>query len=140
MKRFTSALLLAALPAIGHATALDDSLTCKISAHEFIAGLVGQQLIEPKPMHVEDNSVNAFWPAPGQHLSAYGFSVFAIVGFQQDDTLFRTGSGKPIARSAYGAVVVGRQSKVEAAVRASGNQAIVYHAGPMLTAIFCKQD
>lgn len=140
MKRFTSALLLAALPVIGHAAALDEQLTCKMSAHEFIGGLIDQQLIEPKPMHVEDNSINAFWPAHGQHLSAYGFSVFAIVGFQQDDVLFRTGSGKPIARSAYGAVVVGSQSKVEAAVRAAGNPAIVYHAGPMLTAIFCKQD
>lgn len=140
MKRFTSALLLAALPVIGHAAALDEQLTCKMSAHEFVGGLIDQQLIERKPMHVEDNSINAFWPAHGQHLSAYGFSVFAIVGFQQDDVLFRTGSGKPIARSAYGAVVVGSQGKVEAAVRAAGNPAIVYHAGPMLTAIFCKQD
>jgi len=140
MKRFTSALLLSALPMIGHAAALDDSLTCKLSAHEFIGGLIEQQLIEPKPMRVEDNSINAFWPAHDQHLSAYGFSVFAIVGFQQDDALFRAGSGKPIARSAYGAVVFGSQSKVEAAVRAAGNQAIVYHAGPFLTAIFCKQN
>jgi len=141
MKRFTTALLLAALPVIGHAAeTLDEPLTCKMSAHDFIGGLIDQQLIERKPMHVEDNSVNAFWPAPGQHLSAYGFSVFAIVGFQQDDPLFRTGSGQPIARSAYGAVVVGSQSKVEAAVRAAGNQAIVHHAGPMLTAIFCKQE
>lgn len=140
MKRFTFALLLAALPVIGHAAALEDSLTCKVSAHEFISGLIDEQLIEPKPMHVEDNSINAFWPTHGQHLSAYGFSVFAIVGFQQDDALFRTGSGRPIARSAYGAVVVGSQSKVEAAVRAAGSQAIIHHAGPMLTAIFCKQD
>lgn len=103
MKRFTSALLLAALPALGHAAALDDSLTCKLSAHDFISGLIDQQLIEPSPMRVEDNSINAYWPAHGQHLSAYGFSVFAIVGFQQDDSLFRTGNGKPIARSAYGA-------------------------------------
>jgi hypothetical protein len=140
MKRFTSALLLAALPALGHAAALDDSLTCKSSAHDFISGLIDQQLIEPSPMRVEDNSINAYWPAHGQHLSAYGFSVFAIVGFQQDDSLFRNGNGKPIARSAYGAVVVGSQSKVEAAVRAAGNPAIVYHAGPFLTAIFCKQN
>ncbi|HTH61337.1 MAG TPA: hypothetical protein VL689_14390 [Paraburkholderia sp.] len=140
MKRFTFALLLAALPVFGHAAALDDSLTCKISAHEFIGGLIDQQLIEPHPMRVEDNSINAFWPAHGQHLTAYGFSVFAIVGFQQDDPLFRTGSGKPIARSAYGAVVVGSRSKVEDAVRAAGNPAIVHHAGPLLTAIFCQQD
>ncbi|HEY1609424.1 MAG TPA: hypothetical protein VGG24_09165 [Paraburkholderia sp.] len=140
MKRFTSLLLLAALPVIGHAAALDDSLTCKMSAHEFIGGLIDQQLIEPRPMRVEDNSINAFWPKHDQHLTAYGFSVFAIVGFQQDDALFETGSGKPLARSAYGAVVVGSQSKVEAAVRAAGNPAIVHHAGPLLTVIFCQQD
>jgi hypothetical protein len=140
MKRFTFTLLLAALPLVGHAAALDDSLTCKMSAHEFIGGLIDQQLIEPRPMRVEDNSINAFWPVHGQHLTAYGFSVFAIVGFQQDDALFRIGNGKPIARSAYGAVVIGSQSKVEAAVRAAGNQAIVHHAAPMLTAIFCQQN
>ncbi|PXW25517.1 hypothetical protein [Paraburkholderia caballeronis] len=143
MKRLTRlalALLLAALPAIGRPATLDDLLTCRMSAHEFVSGLVDQQLIEPKPMRVEDNSINAFWPAHDQHLTAYGFSVFAIVGFQQDDPLFRTGSGKPIARSAYGAVVLGSQGKVEAAVRAAGNAAIVYHAAPLLTAIFCKQD
>jgi hypothetical protein len=140
MKRFTFALLLAAMPVIGHATELDDSLACKMSAHEFIGGLIDQQLIEPRPMRVEDNSINAFWPVHGQQLTAYGFSVFAIVGFQQDDALFHTGDGKPIARSAYGAVVVASQSKVEAAVRAAGTPAIVHHAGPLLTAIFCKQN
>jgi len=140
MKRFTSALLLAALPVVGHAAALDHSLTCKMSAHDFIGGLIGRQLIEPQPMRVEENSINAFWPEHGEHLSAYGFSVFALVGFQQDDPLFRTGSGKPVARSAYGAVVFGSQQKVEDAVRAAGSPAIVHHAGPMLTAIFCKQD
>lgn len=140
MKRFFVALLFAALPLVGHAATLDDSLTCKMSAHDFIGGLVDQNLIDAKPMKVEDNSINAFWPAHGQGLTAYGFSVFAIVGFQQDDPLFHTGSGKPIARSAFGAVVVGTRGKVEAAVRAAGSSAIVYHAGPLLTAIFCQQN
>ncbi|MDR3101415.1 MAG: hypothetical protein LBV73_30665 [Paraburkholderia sp.] len=144
MKRLTfAAFLLGALPFVSpasHAAALDDALTCKESAHTFISGLIDQKLINAKPMRVESNSINAFWPARGEHLTAYGFSVFAIVGFQQDDPLFRTGSGKPIARSAYGAVVVATQSRVQAALDAAGNTAIVHHAGPLLTAIFCQQD
>ncbi|WP_322042231.1 hypothetical protein [Paraburkholderia sp. J67] len=144
MKRLSlAALLLAALPFVpltGHAAALDDSLTCKESAHDFISGLIDQKLIDGKPMRVESNSINAFWPAHGQRMTAYGFSVFAIVGFQQNDPIFKTGDGKPIARSAYGAVVVGTQAKVQAALDAVGNTAIVHHAGPLLTAIFCQQD
>ncbi|MCG5076018.1 hypothetical protein [Paraburkholderia tagetis] len=144
MKRLTfAAFLLGALsfvPLTGHAAALDDSLTCKESAHDFISGLIDQKLIDAKPMKVESNSINAFWPAHGQQLTAYGFNVFAIVGFQQNDPLFQTGSGKPIARSAYGAVVVATQGRVQAALDAVGNTAIVYHAGPLLTAIFCQQD
>jgi hypothetical protein len=141
MKRtFLLALLLAALPLAGHAAALDESLTCQQSAHEFVSGLIDQKLIEPLPFRVEDNSINAFWPAHGEHMTAYGFSVFAIVAFQEDDPLFHIGNGKPIARSAYGAVVVGSQEKVQAALTEAGNTAIVHHAGPLLTAIFCQQD
>jgi hypothetical protein len=134
------ALLFTALPLTGHAAALDEWLTCKESAHDFISSLIEQKLIAPDATRVEPNSINAFWPMHGQHLTAYGFSVFAIVGFQEDDPLFRTGSGKPIARSAYGAVVFGSQEKVQAALNEAGNTAIVHHAGPMLTAIFCQQD
>jgi hypothetical protein len=146
MKRFTFAALslcLAVLPFLAgnaRAAVIDDSLTCNESAHDFISGLIDQNLIEPKAMRVESNSINAFWPAHGQRMTAYGFSVFAVVGFQKDDPLFRTGDGKPIAQSAYGAVVVGTQAKVQAALTAAGNNAIVHHAGPMLTAIFCQQD
>jgi hypothetical protein len=146
MKRFTFAALtlcLALLPFLSgnaRAAAIDDTLTCNESAHDFISGLIDQNLIDPKPMRVESNSINAFWPAHGQRMTAYGFSVFAVVGFQKDDALFRTGNGKPIATSAYGAVVVATQAKVQAALTAAGNNAIVHHAGPMLTAIFCQQD
>ncbi|SDC61010.1 hypothetical protein [Paraburkholderia lycopersici] len=144
MKRFSFiALFLAILPFLAgnaRAAAIEDSLTCNESAHEFISGLIARKLIDPKPMKVESNSINAFWPARGQHMTAYGFSVFAVVGFQKDDPLFQTGDGKPIAASAYGAVVVGTQANVQAALTAAGNAAIVHHAGPLLTAIFCQQD
>jgi len=130
-----------ALPLAAHAQTLEASLTCEESAHEFVSGLIGRGLIEPTPMRVESNSINAFWPAHGEHMTAYGYTVFAIVGFEQDDALFQKGSGKPIARSAYGAVVLGSDRKVGAAVTEAGNHtAIVYHAGPLLTAIFCKQE
>lgn len=134
------ALLLAALPPAARAATLDDSLTCKESAHTFISDLIDQKLIAPKASRVESNSINAFFPEHGQHMTAYGFSVFAVVGYQQDDPLFKTGDGKPIGRSAYGAVVFGSQEKVQNALDQAGNGAIVHHAGPMLTAIFCKQD
>ena len=145
MKRFLFrplliALLLSALPFAARAASLDAALVCDESAHKFIADLAARQLIDPKPMRVESNSINAFWPAHGQRMTAYGFSVFAVVGFQKDDPLFKTGDGKPIAPSAYGAVVVGTQAKVQAALTAAGNNAIVHHAGPLLTAIFCQQD
>ncbi|CAG9248392.1 hypothetical protein [Paraburkholderia unamae] len=144
MKRFPVAVFFATAIACfannARAVVIDDSLTCKESAHDFISALIDQKLIQPKPMRVESNSINAFWPAQGQHMTAYGFSVFAVVGFQKDDPLFRTGDGKPIAPSAYGAVVVATQAKVQAALTAAGNNAIVHHAGPLLTAIFCQQD
>ncbi len=140
MKRLSFAFLLAAAPLFAHAATLDDSLTCKESAHDFVQGLIDQNLIQPSAMRVEANSINAFWPVHGQTLTAYGFNVFAIVGYQQDDPLFKSGKGTPIAHSAYGAVVVGSQAKVQAALSAAGNNATVHHAGPMLTAIFCKQD
>lgn len=130
------------MPLASHAaTALDDRLGCRESAHAFIAGLIDQHLIETKPMRVASDSINAFRPASGQELTAYGFSVFAVVGFQQDDPLFAHGSGTPIGRSAYGAVVFGGDGKVKAALAAAGNTApIVQHVNLFMTAIFCKQD
>ncbi|PLZ04317.1 hypothetical protein CY652_01185 [Burkholderia sp. WAC0059] len=141
MKRFFLSFCVAALPLCSQAAApLDDALTCSESAHTFVSGLIDQQLIESQPMRVESNSINAFWPQRGVHLRAYGFTVFAIVGYEENDPLFHTGSGTPIAPSAYGAVVLGSLAKVQAAVAAAGNTtAIVHHAGPLLTAIFCQQ-
>jgi hypothetical protein len=138
--RIASALACAALPALSHALALDGQLDCKSTAHAFIAPLLQQQLIEDKPMHVEPNSVNAFRPVKGSHLTAFGFDVYAVVGYQKDDAIFRQGSGQPIADTAYGAVVIGRDSAVEPKVRAAGSDATVHHVAPFITAIFCKPD
>ncbi|SDH97108.1 hypothetical protein [Paraburkholderia phenazinium] len=140
---FSSALLAlaaAALPLACHATALDAPLACDESGHQFIADLAQQQLIDPTPMRVESNSINAFRPAKGADLSAFGFHVFAVVGFEKDDPMFKTGDGEPLANSAYGAVVFGSDTSVQNAVTQAGSTAIVHHVGPHITAIFCKRN
>ncbi|MEQ5843874.1 hypothetical protein N0A02_30905 [Paraburkholderia acidicola] len=133
-----SAALISAAPLLAHAAALDAPLACNESAHRFIADLADQQLIDPKPNRVESNSINAFSPAHGADLTAYGFRVIAIVGFEKDDPMFRNGDGEPVAKSAYGAVVFGGTDKVKAAVTEAGSSAIVHHVAPFVTAIFCK--
>ena len=40
-------------------------------------------------MHVEANSVNAFRPTHGSDLTAFGFRVYAILGYERDDELFK---------------------------------------------------
>ena len=140
MKYVLSSLLLAWLPSLCTAAALDAPLACNVSAHRFIADLAQQHLIDPQPMRVESNSINAFRPARGASMSAFGFSVFAVVGFEQDDPLFRPGNGEPLAKSAYGAVVFGADDKVQAAVSAAGSSAIVHHVAPHITAIFCNRS
>jgi hypothetical protein len=145
MKHVFSSVLIAlsatVLPLAGHAaTALDASLGCNESGHQFIADLAQQQLIEATPMRVESNSINAFRPAKGADLTAFGFHVFAVVGFEKDDPMFRTGDGEPLANSAYGAVVWGNDSSVQDAVTQGGSTAIVHHVAPHVTAIFCKRD
>ena len=102
----------AALPLTSHAAALDAPLACNESGHQFIADLAQQQLIDPKPTRVESNSINAFSPTQGADLTAFGFRVFAVVGYEKDDPMFRVGDGEPVARSAYGVVVFGSESKV----------------------------
>lgn len=144
MKRpFSSVLLLlatAALPLSSFAAALDTPLTCNESGHQFIADLTQQQMIDPKPMRVESNSINAFSPASGADLTAFGFRVFAVVGYEKDDPMFRVGDGEPVASSAYGVVVLGSESNVRNAISSSGSTAIVHHVAPLVTAIFCKRS
>lgn len=138
---YATALAAVACPlACRASTALDAPLTCDESAHQFIGALAGEQLIDTQPMRVEANSINAFWPSKGSALTAFGFDVFAVVGFEKDDPLFRNGAGEPIATSAYGVVVFGGESSVEAAVAQAHSSAIVHHVAPHVTAIFCKRS
>ncbi|MDE1182245.1 hypothetical protein [Paraburkholderia sp.] len=142
----TSVVVLAVsvLPVSAHAVeagaALDAPLTCNESAHAFVSALAAQQLIDPKPMRVESNSINAFWPARGAAMTAFGFRVFAVVGYEKDDPIFRVGDGAPLANSAYGVVVFGGESSVQSAITTAGSTAIVHHVAPHITAIFCKRS
>src|ERR1044072_7000077 len=125
MKRFFSVLLAlaAALPLITYATVLDAPLACNESGHQFIADLAEQRAIDPKPRRVESNSINAFTTASGADLSAFGFHVFALVGYEKDHPMFRVGDGESVASSAYGVVVFGSESKVRNAVAGTGSTA-----------------
>ncbi|MEM5385006.1 hypothetical protein VSR68_15585 [Paraburkholderia phymatum] len=128
---------LCALPA--RALELDAQLVCKTDAHTFIQALLDDQYIDPKPMRVEANSVNAFRPLHGRDLTAFGFRVYAILGYQRDDAIFRQGKGKAEADSIYGAVVSGPSESVRVRVQQAGSGATVKQVLPfVLTAIVCS--
>ncbi|SAL35687.1 hypothetical protein AWB73_03454 [Caballeronia turbans] len=137
--RIALTVTLASLGALAHAKPIDAQLDCKSTAHDFVAPLQRDGLLETRPMRVEPNSVNAFKPVKGATLTAYGFKVYVVVAYQKDDPIFRPGKGEPIADSAYGAVVWGGDKEVEQQVRAAGSDADVHHVAPFITAIFCKQ-
>ncbi len=125
-------------PVLCHAHSLDPQLDCKSSAHEFIAPLLDDQFIDPTPMRVEANSVNAFRPTHSSNLTAFGFHVYAVFGFEQDHPMFKQGSGQPATASAYGVVVTGPAESVEARVREAGSDAVIREVIPLLlTAVFC---
>jgi hypothetical protein len=126
-------------PALCHAHALDPQLDCQSSAHEFIAPLLDEQSIDPTPMRVEANSVNAFRPSHGSNLTAFGFHVYAVFGYEQDDPMFKQGSGQPTTASAYGVVVTGAAESVETRARKAGSDAVIREVVPLLlTAVFCN--
>ncbi|MFM0501393.1 hypothetical protein [Paraburkholderia caffeinilytica] len=125
--------------AVCKADALDTQLDCQSSPHDFIAPLLDQQSIDPKPMRIEANSVNAFRPARGSNLTAFGFHVYAVFGYEQNDPIFKQGSGQPVASPTYGVVVTGSAASVEASVRRAGSDAAIREVVPLfLTAVFCS--
>ena len=126
------------LPSIAHALALDDALSCGDRAHGYITSLQTRQLIADHPLHVEDNAINVFWPAHDAGLTALGFKVYVVIGYQQDDPMFKTGSGEPLKGSLYGVVVSGGTAEVAKAISDAGTPAQSKHAGPFLTAIYCR--
>jgi hypothetical protein len=122
-----------------HALALDAQFDCKSDAHTFIESLVTDQYIDPNPMRVEANSVNAFRPIRGRDLTVFGFRVYAVLGYQQDDAMFKKGNGEAASSSIYGAVVSGPAESVKLRVTQAGSDAIVRQVMPLiLTAIVCS--
>ncbi|MFM0731773.1 hypothetical protein PQQ52_14920 [Paraburkholderia sediminicola] len=125
--------------AVCNAYALDTQLDCQSSPHDFIAPLLNEQSIDPKPMRIEANSVNAFRPTRGSNLTAFGFHVYAVFGYEPDDPMFKQGSGQPVKPSRYGVVVTGSAESVEASVRRAGSDAVIHEVIPLLlTAVFCN--
>ena len=131
--------LLYSLPAVSHE--LDAQLDCTSNAHSFIASLQSDQFIETQPMHVESNSVNAFRPTRGSQLTAFGFRVYAVLGYARDDELFHKGSGEAMAGSLYGVVVFGTSESVKTHLHDAGSDAMVHEVMPLImTAVLCKSN
>ncbi|ABC39544.1 hypothetical protein [Burkholderia thailandensis] len=129
------ATLAIASSAYADSQALDAALDCSSTGHAFVAPLAASGAIRSQPMHVEANSMNAF--RTNRTLTAYGFPVYVVLGYQANDPLFTHGDGEPIGDWAYGVVVRGSEQAVEAKVREAGSRAVVKNAFPFLTAIVC---
>jgi hypothetical protein len=139
-------LLLTAIGAGFHAAPsdaheLDAQLDCTSNAHSFIASLQSDQYIEQTPMHVEANSVNAFRPTRGSELTAFGFRVYAVLGYEQNDEMFHKGSGEAMSGSLYGVVVFGPSDSVKTHLQDAGSDAAVHEVMPLImTAVLCKSS
>ncbi|MGU7774726.1 hypothetical protein ACV229_31705 [Burkholderia sp. MR1-5-21] len=121
------------------ARTLDEQFTCKSNAHAFIGNLINDQSIDPAPIRVEPNSVNAFRPKHATDLTVYGLRVRAVFGYQPGDPIFRPGNGKISSGPVYGAVVFGSTESVEALSRKAGGRAEIQQVIPlMLSAIVCE--
>lgn len=126
------------MPQIAKAQSRDEQFDCKSNPHEFISALIEEKSIDPKPSRVEANSVNAFRPAHGSRLSAFGFPIYVVLGYARDDTLFRRGAGKEIDSPVYGVVVSAPAESVRTRVREANSDATVHSVVPLLlTAIVC---
>jgi hypothetical protein len=120
------------------AEALDAKFDCAQPPHEFITELINAHAIAPTPMHVEANSVNAFRSISGSDLSAFGFPVYAVLGYEPHDQMFRKGDGQAISGPVYGAVLSGPRETIETRVREAGSKATVRTVVPfLLTAVVC---
>jgi hypothetical protein len=127
------------VPSVAHE--LDAQLDCTSNAHNFIASLQSDQFIEPEPMRVEANSVNAFRPTHGSQLTAFGFRVYAVLGYAHDDQIFHQGSGKTLPGSLYGVVVFGPSESVRMHLQDAGSDAVVHEVMPLImTAVLCNSS
>jgi hypothetical protein len=126
-------------PVVAHAYTLDAQFDCSARPHAFIGQLINSQYIDPNPMHVEANSVNAFRPAHGSDITAFGFRVYAVIGYEQDDELFKRGPGQALTGPLYGVVLSAPREAVESRLREAGSNATVRTVIPLLlTAVVCS--
>lgn len=117
---------------------LDDALACNDQAHAYIESLQARHLIGDHSMHVEDDGLNVFSPSHEAKLTAFNMRVFFVLGYQQGDPMFKSGKGEPMDGSLYGVVVNAEPATVAKAVAAAGSPAEFKHAGPFLTALYCR--
>ncbi|OLL28010.1 hypothetical protein BTH42_29940 [Burkholderia sp. SRS-W-2-2016] len=133
--------VLAVFPSAAWSVTLDDQLACSETAHDFVSQLVDAHSIKTPPQRVEPNSVNAYRPANGANLTAFGLPVHAVFGYQPDDPLFKVGAGEASAHPVYGAVVRGSADTVKRLLTNAGSTAVVHSVVPLiLTAIVCTQQ
>lgn len=131
-------LVVAPLHAHAQEAPRDAQFDCDSNPHAFISTFIDEKSIDPQPSRVEANSVNAFRPTHGAHISAFGFPVYVVLGYDRDDTLFHRGAGKEIATPLYGVVVNAAAESVRARVREANSDAKVHPVVPLLlTAIVC---
>ncbi|WP_109477606.1 hypothetical protein [Paraburkholderia sp. C35] len=136
---FASICLISAPVLSANAQSLDSALDCQATPHAFVSDLMRDHKIAPTPVHVESNSVNAFRTVDGGDVSALGFNVGAVVGYQANDPLFRSGKGRPIERPLYGVVVSASVDAVSAKLQDAKLHATVHQVVPMvMTAIVCE--
>jgi hypothetical protein len=133
------ALAALSMPLSANAVPLDDALACNDQAHAYIQSLQDRHLIADHSMHVEDDGLNVYWPTHDAGLTVYNMHVFAVLGYQQDDAMFRPGKGEPMDGGLYGAVVTAETATVAKALADAGSPAEYKHAGPFLTAVYCRK-
>lgn len=121
-----------------HAVTLDDALACNDRAHTYIQSLQDRHLIGDRAMHVEDDGLNVYAPTHDAKLTAFDLRVFFVLGYQQDDPMFKSAKGEPMDGGLYGVVVNAETATVAKAVSAAGSPAEFKHAGPFLTALYCR--
>ncbi|WP_246089236.1 hypothetical protein [Paraburkholderia guartelaensis] len=124
-----------------YAQEIGASLDCHLGPHTFIEQLVNEKEIDPIPMKVSANSVNAYRLKPNQNLTALGFKVRAVFGFSPNDEMFtqKISAGETPHR-VYGVVVMAGKEAVSDRVREAGSPATVREVMPLvMTVVVCEQ-
>ncbi|MCP3725814.1 hypothetical protein M3I53_22230 [Paraburkholderia sp. CNPSo 3272] len=125
---------------VSHAKEIGGRLDCHIGAHDFIEQLVEEKEIDPVPMEVASNSVNAYRLRPNQNLTALGFKVRAVFGFSPNDEMFAESGGGDVSHPVYGVVVMAGKEAVSDRIRETGSPATVKEVMPLvLSAVVCER-